>query len=136
MNRMNSEDIQHIGEIFLKHRGEKNALNKEQLYKLFYGKGWNPSSSHFYKQKEEWAYLRRIMKFLRKRGDHFIIYRALGIGRFHYFLLGSRNEGEQFKQFLQATINSFKETQKKCDEYMKENLTQKVKIVSRLSRRN
>lgn len=127
-NRINAEDIAHIGKLFLVHRGRNKGLFKPELYEEYYGQKWNPQSSHFYEQVAKWNYLRSLMKYLRKKGDHFIVYEPMGVGKFKYYLIGSRDEGEHFKQFLQKVIEAHQRTQERCEKYMVENLDNRVKI--------
>lgn len=122
---MNIEDIAHIGQVFLMHKGRENGLTKTQLYEEYYGETYNPKAKNFYEQLNKWKYLRTLMKHLRKNGEQFIVYEPQGLGNFKYYLLNKRVEGEAFNSFLQKIIDAHKRTQERCEKYMIEKVDKK-----------
>lgn len=130
--RITKSDIDRITLLFLDHQGNKKSLTKEQLFKEWFGERYDESNAiNMYSSRAKWAYLRRLMKWMRKKSSYYLVNNWVG-SEYKYYLVTSEEDGHFFNDRLESIVRGIRYVQGRYYSYLKDSV---VPIRSRRKRK-
>lgn len=118
--RITKKEVDKITLLFLDHQGRKRALTKEQLFQSYFNEKYDESNAiKLYNTRVKWNFIRRLMKWMRKKSPYFIVNRFTGMG-FEYYLVTSEEDGQFFNDRLDSIMNGIRYVQNRYHRYLKD----------------